>query len=134
MSGPLPGPVTVPDIVRKKERGEKIVMLTAYDAPTARLLDSAGVDILLVSPHWLRGTSLRENALDAGGNRIGPERRAHTHESVALDECSRRILGAMKKRKRELVLPGRIRALFLLHLMAPRLAERIIRRKIAGQK
>ena len=48
MSGPLPGPVTVPDIVRMKERGEKIVMLTAYDAPTARLLDSAGVDILLV--------------------------------------------------------------------------------------
>ena len=48
MSGPLPGPITVPDIVRMKERGEKIVMLTAYDAPTARLLDSAGVDILLV--------------------------------------------------------------------------------------
>jgi len=48
MSGPLPGPITVPDIVRKKERGEKIVMLTAYDTPTARLLDSAGVDILLV--------------------------------------------------------------------------------------
>jgi len=48
MSGTLPGPITVPDIVRMKERGEKIVMLTAYDAPTARLLDSAGVDILLV--------------------------------------------------------------------------------------
>jgi len=48
MSGPLPRPITVPDIVRMKERGEKIVMLTAYDAPTARLLDSAGVDILLV--------------------------------------------------------------------------------------
>jgi 3-methyl-2-oxobutanoate hydroxymethyltransferase len=31
-----------------KERGEKIVMLTAYDTPTARLLDSAGADILLV--------------------------------------------------------------------------------------
>jgi 3-methyl-2-oxobutanoate hydroxymethyltransferase len=48
MSGPRPGPVTVPDILRMKERGEKIVMLTAYDAPTARLLDSAGIDILLV--------------------------------------------------------------------------------------
>jgi 3-methyl-2-oxobutanoate hydroxymethyltransferase len=31
-----------------KERGEKVSMLTAYDYPTARLLDGAGVDVLLV--------------------------------------------------------------------------------------
>jgi len=31
-----------------KERGERIVMLTAYDATMARLLDRAGVDLLLV--------------------------------------------------------------------------------------
>jgi 3-methyl-2-oxobutanoate hydroxymethyltransferase len=38
----------VPDLKLKKQRGEKISVLTAYDATTARLLDSAGVDILLV--------------------------------------------------------------------------------------
>jgi 3-methyl-2-oxobutanoate hydroxymethyltransferase len=41
-------PVRVPDLKAMKRRGEKIVMLTAYDASMARLLDRAGVDVLLV--------------------------------------------------------------------------------------
>jgi 3-methyl-2-oxobutanoate hydroxymethyltransferase len=44
---PMP-PVTVPALQKKKDLGEKIVALTAYDYPTARLLDEAGVDVLLV--------------------------------------------------------------------------------------
>jgi len=40
--------VTVPDILGKKSRNDKISCLTAYDYPTARLLDAAGVDIILV--------------------------------------------------------------------------------------
>jgi len=47
------GKVTVPDILHRKASGstpsdKKITCLTAYDFPTARLLDQAGVDILLV--------------------------------------------------------------------------------------
>ena len=38
----------VPDLAVMKERGEQIVMLTAYDATMARLLDRAGIDLLLV--------------------------------------------------------------------------------------
>jgi 3-methyl-2-oxobutanoate hydroxymethyltransferase len=40
--------VRVPDLVLMKERGQRIVMLTAYDATMARLFDQAGVDLLLV--------------------------------------------------------------------------------------
>jgi 3-methyl-2-oxobutanoate hydroxymethyltransferase len=40
--------VTVPEIIRKKRRGERITCLTAYDYSFARILDEAGVDILLV--------------------------------------------------------------------------------------
>lgn len=40
--------IRIPDLKRKKQRGEKIAVLTAYDATMARLMDRAGVDALLV--------------------------------------------------------------------------------------
>jgi 3-methyl-2-oxobutanoate hydroxymethyltransferase len=45
----LPGrePLSIPQLVAAKGR-ERIAMMTAYDAPTAALLDAAGVDVLLV--------------------------------------------------------------------------------------
>lgn len=43
-----PKPARVPDFVEKKRRGEKIAILTAYDATMARLIDQAGVDAILV--------------------------------------------------------------------------------------
>jgi 3-methyl-2-oxobutanoate hydroxymethyltransferase len=42
------GKVTVPSLRAKKAAGEKIVCLTAYDFPTARILDEAGIDLILV--------------------------------------------------------------------------------------
>src|SRR5919198_5707116 len=43
-----PGKLTLPELAALKRRGEKIVMVTAYDAPGARLAEQAGIDILLV--------------------------------------------------------------------------------------
>jgi 3-methyl-2-oxobutanoate hydroxymethyltransferase len=40
--------VRAPDLALMKARGERIVMLTAYDATMARLLNRAGIDVLLV--------------------------------------------------------------------------------------
>lgn len=49
MSVPTPdGKTTVLTLQHRKACGERITMLTAYDYPTARVLDAAGVDALLV--------------------------------------------------------------------------------------
>lgn len=41
--------VTTSRLLRKKRRGEKITLLTAYDFPIARFINQAGIDIILVS-------------------------------------------------------------------------------------
>jgi 3-methyl-2-oxobutanoate hydroxymethyltransferase len=40
--------ISVTDLSAKKKKGEKIVMFTVYDYPTARLVDEAGVDISFI--------------------------------------------------------------------------------------
>ncbi len=40
--------ITVLDIYKKKAEGKKITMLTAYDFPTAQIVDQAGIDMVLV--------------------------------------------------------------------------------------
>jgi len=47
MSVPL-GKLALPELAEMKRRGEKIVMVTAYDAPGARFAEDAGVDVVLV--------------------------------------------------------------------------------------
>lgn len=44
----MTAPLTVADLRECKTRGQRIVALTAYDFPTARLVDEAGVDIVFV--------------------------------------------------------------------------------------
>ena len=45
---PAPTKLTPPDIVRMKQLRRRVVMLTAYDAPSARLAEGADTDVLLV--------------------------------------------------------------------------------------
>jgi 3-methyl-2-oxobutanoate hydroxymethyltransferase len=41
-------PMTLPRLVEKKQLGEAIVMVTAYDYPSAQVAEEAGVDLVLV--------------------------------------------------------------------------------------
>jgi 3-methyl-2-oxobutanoate hydroxymethyltransferase len=54
---PAPRRVRVHHLREAKDRGERITMLTAYDAPTAHVFDEAGTDVLLV------GDSVGDNML-----------------------------------------------------------------------
>jgi len=45
---PAPGKLALPEVAEMKRRGDRIVMITAYDAPSGRLADEAGVDLILV--------------------------------------------------------------------------------------
>ena len=56
-----PGPITLPELLEHKARGERLVMVTAYDAPSARLADQAGIDIVFV------GDSAANNVLGYDG-------------------------------------------------------------------
>src|SRR3989449_9975392 len=43
-----PEKVSAPSLIAGKARGERLVCLTAYDYPTARIVDEAGIDVILV--------------------------------------------------------------------------------------
>jgi 3-methyl-2-oxobutanoate hydroxymethyltransferase len=48
MSTPPSGKLPLPELAAMKRRGDKIAMVTAYDAPGARFAEDAGVDLILV--------------------------------------------------------------------------------------
>ena len=47
-SAPAPGKLALPELRAMKQRGDRISMITAYDAPAAQLADEAGVELVLV--------------------------------------------------------------------------------------
>jgi 3-methyl-2-oxobutanoate hydroxymethyltransferase len=60
-----PRPLTVTDLLTMKAAGKRIVMLTCYDAIFARLLEDAGVDVLLVGDSLNQVIAGHETTLSA---------------------------------------------------------------------
>jgi 3-methyl-2-oxobutanoate hydroxymethyltransferase len=83
-------PVTVRDIRAFKERGERFVMLTAYDYPTARILDEVGIPVLLV------GDSVADNILGYPTTvPVTMEEMLHHTRAVARGTSNAMIVGDM---------------------------------------
>ena len=81
------GKVYLPAIRAAKENGEKLVCLTAYDYPTARIVDEAGVDMILV------GDSMG-NVIHGYGNTI----------PVSLDEITSACIAVKRGTERAMVI------------------------------
>ena len=81
-----PEKVYLPAIRAAKENGEKLVCLTAYDYPTARIVDEAGVDMILV------GDSIG-NVIHGYGNTI----------PVTLDEIITALISVKRATERAMV-------------------------------
>ncbi len=60
----------IQNILSKKERGEKITMLTAYDYPLASLIDQAGIDIVLVGDSLANVVLGLESTKEVGMNEM----------------------------------------------------------------
>lgn len=83
-------PVTVQDLKAWKAEGKRFPMLTAYDFPTAQILDEAGIPVLLV------GDSLAQNVLGYGTTLpVTMEEMLHHARAVARGARNALIVGDM---------------------------------------
>jgi 3-methyl-2-oxobutanoate hydroxymethyltransferase len=82
--------VTTLTLRQKKERGEPISMLTAYDYPTALAMDQAGVDVILVGDSLAMVVLGYENTLP-----VTMEEMLHHSRAVARGAKSALLIGDM---------------------------------------
>ncbi len=92
-------------------------------------LQGTGVDILLALPSWIRNPDWRQSTLGGNGQPQGESSPKHSNSAVSLEECSQAIVKAIMKRKREVVIPAKLRFLPLLNLINPRIVEFFLKRK-----
>ena len=91
-------------------------------------LDGSGVDVTMIYPGFV-ATGIRENAAGPDGKpiRVSPVKEG---EVMGVEECARRIVAAMERREREVVMTARGKMGLWLRLLAPSLVDRIARRAI----
>ena len=105
----------------------KHAMTGFFDSLRIELADS-GVDVTMVYPGFV-STGIRENATGPDGKpiEVSPVKEG---EVMGVEECARRIVRAMDRREREVIMTARGKIGLWLKLLAPSLVDRIARRAI----
>ncbi len=106
-----PKPVTVHELLKMKERGERIVVLTCYDALFARLLDASDIDILLVGDSVNQVLAGAETTLSATLDQmIYHTRSVHRGAERAMVICDMPFLSYQVSKKEAIRNCGRVMA------------------------
>jgi len=82
--------ITAATLIERKRAGERIAMLTAYDYPSAQLMDACGVDVILVGDSCAMVMMGEENTLS-----IGMDAMVHHCKMVSKGAKNALILGDM---------------------------------------
>ena len=121
----LAGMVGVP--TRTGYSASKHAMRGFFDSLRIELADS-GVTVTMIYPGFV-ATGIRENATGPDGKPIlvSPVKEG---EVMSVEDCARRIVKAIERREREVVMTARGKMGLWLKLLAPSLVDRIARRAI----
>ena len=105
----------------------KHAMTGFFDSLRIELMDS-GVAVTMIYPGFV-STGIRENASGPDGKpiRVSPVKEG---EVMGVEECARRILRAIERRERAVVMTARGKIGLWLKLVAPALVDRIARRAV----
>jgi NAD(P)-dependent dehydrogenase (short-subunit alcohol dehydrogenase family) len=89
-------------------------------------LQGSGVGVSTIIAHWVRGTNLRARALGPDGAPRGTAAPHRSRSAIDVDTLTHAVLAAVRGRKRRVFVPGYLRLLPLLAVVAPGLADRIV--------
>ena len=65
---------------------------------------------------WIRGTNMRSNAFGPDGKKMGETKRKHSKNSVSVDDCSERIIRAIRNDKKTVYIPWKLKLIPFLDL------------------
>ena len=65
---------------------------------------------------WIRGTNMRSNAFGPDGKKMGETKRKHSKNSISVDDCSERIIIAIKNDKKTVYIPWKLKLIPFLDL------------------
>jgi short-subunit dehydrogenase len=91
-------------------------------------LDGSGVGVTMIFPGFV-ATGIRENATGPDGKPIRVSR-VRESEVMGVEQCAARIVRAIERREREVVMTARGKMGLWLKLLAPALVDRIAKRAI----